>query len=42
MLPDFAVAGLIDAVGPEHFYPSVKLAVAAFPGSEVDVTSPSS
>ena len=28
--PDFDVAGLTAAIGPEHFYPSVKLAVAAF------------
>ena len=28
--PDFDVAGLTDVIGPEHFYPSVKLAVAAF------------
>ena len=28
--PDFEVAGLTDVIGPEHFYPSVKLAVAAF------------
>ena len=30
MRPDFEAAGLTDAIGPEHFYPSVKLAVAAF------------
>ena len=29
MLPDFEAAGLTDAIGAEHFYPSVKLAVAA-------------
>ena len=27
---EFDVAGLTDEIGPEHFYPSVKLAVAAF------------
>jgi len=32
MLPDFEAAGLTDAIGPEHFYPSVKLAVAAATG----------
>jgi SulP family sulfate permease len=30
MKPDFDVSGLTDEVGPEHFYPSVKLAVDAF------------
>jgi SulP family sulfate permease len=30
MLPDFEVAGLTDAIGREHFYPTVKSAVAAF------------
>ena len=30
--PDFDVAGLTEAIGPEHFYPSVKLAVQAFEG----------
>ena len=30
MRPDFAVAGLTDEIGAEHFYPSVKLAVDAF------------
>ena len=30
MLPDIEAAGLTDAIGPEHLYPSVKLAVAAF------------
>lgn len=30
MLPDFDAAGLSTAIGSEHFYPSVKLAVAAF------------
>jgi SulP family sulfate permease len=30
MMDDFAVAGLIDEIGREHFYPSVKLAVAGF------------
>ncbi len=30
MRPDFDVAGLTDVIGPEHFYPSVKLAVEAF------------
>ena len=28
--PDFDVAGFTDLIGPEHFYPSVKLAVGAF------------
>ena len=28
--PDFDVAGLTDLIGPEHFYPSVRLAVAGF------------
>jgi sulfate permease, SulP family len=32
MLPDFEVAGLTDAIGREHFYPTVKSAVAAFRG----------
>ena len=31
-MPDFEAAGLTDAIGPEHFYPSVRLAVAAFDG----------
>ena len=30
--PDFDVAGLTEAIGREHFYPSVKLAVQAFEG----------
>ena len=30
MRPDFAVAGLTEEIGAEHFYPSVKLAVDAF------------
>jgi len=30
MKPDFDVSGLTDEVGPEHFYPSVRLAVDAF------------
>ena len=30
MRQDFDVAGLTDVIGPEHFYPSVKLAVEAF------------
>jgi hypothetical protein len=30
MLPDFEAAGLTGAIGPEHLYPSVNLAVAAF------------
>jgi sulfate permease, SulP family len=34
MRPDFAVAGLTDEIGAEHFYPSVKLAVDAFPGAD--------
>jgi high affinity sulfate transporter 1 len=29
MMPDFEAAGLVDAIGRDHFYPSVKLAVAA-------------
>ena len=33
MLPDFEAAGLTTAIGPEHLYPSVKLAVVAFPGA---------
>ena len=33
MLPDFDAAGLTAAIGPEHLYPSVRLAVAAFPAS---------
>ena len=41
MLPDFDAAGLTAAIGPEHFYPSVKLAVTAFPRPDVDGTSPS-
>jgi sulfate permease, SulP family len=30
MHSDFEVAGLIQEIGPEHFYPSVRLAVEAF------------
>jgi len=30
MRPEFAVAGLTEEIGAEHFYPSVKLAVDAF------------
>jgi high affinity sulfate transporter 1 len=33
---DFAVAGLTDAIGKEHFYPSVRLAVDAFAGKPTD------
>ena len=29
MRPEFDAAGLTDAIGQEHFYPSVNLAVAA-------------
>ena len=36
--PDFDVAGLTEAIGREHFYPSVKLAVQAFEG---EPTAPS-
>jgi sulfate permease, SulP family len=32
MLADFDAAGLTDAIGREHFYPTVKSAVAAFRG----------
>ena len=39
MLPDFDAAGLTTAIGPEHLYPSVRLAVAAFPRPDVDGTS---
>ena len=39
MLPDFEAAGLTSAIGSEHLYPSVKLAVAAFPRPDVDGTS---
>ena len=39
MLPDFETAGLTAAIGPEHFYPSVKLAVAAFSRPDSDVTA---
>ena len=38
LMPDFEAAGLADAIGPDHFYPSVRLAVAAIesrPGSGV-------
>jgi high affinity sulfate transporter 1 len=38
MMPDFEVAGLAGAIGPEHFYPTVKSAVAAFGG---DASAPS-
>lgn len=34
MRPDFDVAGVTREVGPEHFYPSVKLAVGAFAGQQ--------
>jgi SulP family sulfate permease len=30
MRPDFEVAGLTEAIGSEHFYPTVRQAVAAF------------
>ncbi len=30
MMHDFEVAGLTEAIGPEHFYPTVRLAVEAF------------
>jgi high affinity sulfate transporter 1 len=30
LMDDFEVAGLVDEIGPEHFYPSVKQAVAGF------------
>src|SRR6478672_12373866 len=33
--PDFDVAGLTEAIGREHFYPSVKLAVQAFEGESI-------
>jgi sulfate permease, SulP family len=33
MMPDFEVAGLADAIGRDHFYPTVKSAVAAFSGA---------
>ena len=36
MLPDFDAAGLTDAIGPDHLYPSVKLAVAAFSRPDVE------
>ena len=36
MLPDFDAAGLTAAIGSEHLYPSVKLAVAAFPRPGVE------
>jgi hypothetical protein len=29
MLPDFEVAGAVEEIGRAHFYPSVRLAVAA-------------
>jgi anti-anti-sigma regulatory factor len=32
LMPDFEAAGLTDAIGREHFYPSVRLAVEAFEG----------
>ncbi len=38
MLPDFDAAGLTAAIGSEHLYPSVKLAVAAFPRPGVEGT----
>ena len=34
MRPDFDVAGLTDAIGSDHFYPSVKLAVEAYVSSQ--------
>jgi SulP family sulfate permease len=40
MRSDFEVAGLVDEIGREHFYPSVRLAVAAF--GERSTTSSSS
>jgi high affinity sulfate transporter 1 len=30
LMPDFEAAGVAAEIGPEHFYPSVRLAVAAF------------
>jgi hypothetical protein len=30
MMHDFEVAGLTEAIGPEHFFPTVRLAVEAF------------
>ena len=39
MLPDFEAAGLTTAIGPEHLFPSVNLAVAAFPRPEIDATA---
>jgi sulfate permease, SulP family len=30
MMHDVEVAGLTEAIGPEHFYPTVRLAVEAF------------
>jgi high affinity sulfate transporter 1 len=30
MMPGFEAAGLVEEIGPEHFYPSVQLAVDAF------------
>jgi SulP family sulfate permease len=41
MLPDFETAGLTEAIGTEHFYPSVKLAVAAFGGPSTTASSES-
>ena len=32
MLPDFEVAGVVEEIGRERFYPSVNLAVAAYAG----------
>jgi len=32
MRSDFDVAGLMAEIGPEHFYPTVRLAVEAFAG----------
>ena len=41
MRSDFEVAGLVDEIGRRHFYPSVRLAVAAFVERSTTSVSPS-